>query len=144
MRAPPILPRLQFLHGIIQCSPYLMPTPSIRSLRPFIGAKDYAISRRFYQAWGCTETVLSPAMSLFSLGSVSFYLQDAYVPDWLDNTMLFLEVEDVEQYWQRLTALDLPGQFAGVRVLPIRQQVWGKECFVHDPAGVLWHIGEFN
>jgi len=20
---------------------------------------------------------------------------------------------------------------------------WGKECFVHDPSGILWHIGEF-
>ncbi|AII53702.1 glyoxalase [Hymenobacter sp. APR13] len=121
-----------------------MPTPSIRSLRPFIGAKEYNVSRHFYRTFGFTETVLSPAMSLFSLGGVSFYLQDAYVPDWVDNTMLFLEVEDVEQYWQQLTTLDLPGQFAGVKVLPIREEAWGKECFVHDPAGVLWHIGEFK
>ncbi|MBD2716625.1 glyoxalase [Microvirga sp. STR05] len=120
-----------------------MPSP-IRSLRPFIGAKDFAVSRRFYTAFGFTETALSPAMSLFTLESVSFYLQDAYVPEWLDNTMLFLEVEDVEQYWQHLAALDLPGQFAGVKVLPIREEAWGREGFVHDPAGVLWHIGEFN
>jgi len=119
-------------------------TQKTLSLRPFIGAKDYTVSRRFYRAFGFTEIVLSPAMSLFTLGGVSFYLQDAYVADWVDNTMLFLEVEDVEQYWQELTALDLPGQFAGVKVLPIREEVWGKECFVHDPAGVLWHIGEFN
>jgi hypothetical protein len=116
----------------------------ILSLRPFIGAKDYAVSRRFYRAFGFTETVLSPAMSLFTLGGVSFYLQDAYVPDWVDNTMLFLEMENLEQYWQALTALDLPGCFAGVKLVPIRQEVWGREGFVHDPAGVLWHIGEFN
>jgi catechol 2,3-dioxygenase-like lactoylglutathione lyase family enzyme len=138
------LPRLRFLRGIIQRLPYPMPTSSIRSLRPFIGSKDYAVSRRFYRAFGFTETVLTPTMSLFTLESVSFYLQDAYVPDWVDNTMLFLEVEDLEQYWQVLTAQDLPGQFAGVRVLPVRYEPWGKECFVHDPAGVLWHIGEFN
>ncbi|RSK44758.1 VOC family protein [Hymenobacter perfusus] len=119
-------------------------TQKIRSLRPFIGAKDYAVSRRFYSAFGFTETVLSPAMCLFTLRGVSFYLQDAYVADWVDNTMLFLEVEDAEQYWQELTALDLPGQFAGVRLLPVQHEPWGKECFVHDPAGVLWHIGEFT
>ncbi|WBA43212.1 glyoxalase [Hymenobacter canadensis] len=116
----------------------------ILSLRPFIGAKDYAVSRSFYRAFGFTEIVLSPAMSLFTLGGVSFYLQNAYVADWVDNTMLFLEVEDVEQYWQEMTALDLPGQFAGVKLVPIREEVWGREGFVHDPAGILWHIGEFN
>ncbi|TGE04967.1 VOC family protein [Hymenobacter fodinae] len=119
-------------------------TPQIRSLRPFIGAKDFAVSRSFYQAWGFVETVLSPAMSLFSREGVSFYLQNYYVPEWVDNTMLFLEVEDVEKYWAELTALDLPGRYAGVRVLPIRHEDWGKEGFVHDPAGVLWHIGEFK
>ncbi|AHJ97937.1 VOC family protein [Hymenobacter swuensis] len=119
-------------------------TQKIRSLRPFIGAKDYAVSRSFYRAFGFTEIVLSSAMSLFTLGGVSFYLQDAYVADWVDNTMLFLEVEDVEQYWQELTALDLPGRFSGVKLVPIREEVWGREGFVHDPAGVLWHIGEFN
>ncbi|WP_426492122.1 glyoxalase [Hymenobacter sp. 102] len=119
-------------------------TPQIRSLRPFIGAKEFATSRSFYQAFGFTETVLSPAMSLFTLEGVSFYLQDYYAAEWVDNTMLFLEVEDVEQYWQQLTTLDLPGRFSGVKLLPIRHEAWGKECFVHDPAGVLWHIGEFT
>ncbi|MBT9394224.1 glyoxalase [Hymenobacter sp. NST-14] len=116
----------------------------ILSLRPFIGARDYAVSRRFYHAFGFTETVLSPVMSLFSLGGVSFYLQNAYVADWVDNTMLFLEVENLAQYWQELTALDLPGRFAGVKLVPIREEAWGREGFVHDPAGVLWHIGEFR
>ena len=82
-------------------------------------------------------------MCLFTLADVSFYLQNAYVKEWVDNTMLFLEVEDVAQYWAGLTALDLPGRFAGVRLTPIRHEAWGKEGFVHDPAGILWHIGEF-
>ncbi|MCR5890027.1 glyoxalase [Hymenobacter sp. J193] len=119
-------------------------TSQIRSLRPFIGARDYAVSRSFYRAFGFTETVLSPAMSYFARQGVGFYLQDYYVADWVGNTMLFLEAEDVEQYWQELAALDLPGQFAGVRVVPIRQEPWGKEGFVYDPSGILWHIGEFT
>ena len=120
-----------------------MPSPAL-SIRPFIGARDFAVSRRFYRAFGFTEVVLSPGMSYLSLQSVGFYLQDVYVQDWVDNTMLFLEVADVEQYWVELAALNLPGEYEGVRVTPIRQEVWGKEGFVHDPSGVLWHIGEFN
>ncbi|WP_303312656.1 glyoxalase [Hymenobacter sp. BT730] len=120
-----------------------MPAQAL-SIRPFIGARDFAVSRSFYRAFGFTERVLSPSMSYFGLQGVGFYLQDAYVPDWVDNTMLFLEVADVEQYWTELAALDLPSQYEGVRLLPIRQEAWGKEGFVHDPSGNLWHIGEFN
>ncbi|TPG71719.1 glyoxalase [Hymenobacter nivis] len=120
-----------------------MPTPAL-SIRPFVGARDFAVSRRFYRAFGFTETIVSPALSYFALPGAGFYLQDAYVQDWVDNTMLFLEVADVEQFWAELTALDLPGQCEGVRLVPIRQEAWGKEGFVHDPSGVLWHIGEFN
>ena len=124
-------------------NPNNMPSPAL-SIRPFIGSRDFAVSRHFYRAFGFTEIVLSPVMSYFSLQGVGFYLQNAYVPDWIDNTMLFLEVADVEQYWAELAALDLPGKFEGVRVLPIRHEAWGKEGFVHDPSGILWHIGEFS
>jgi hypothetical protein len=30
-----------------------------------------------------------------------------------------------------------------VKLIPIRVHDWGKECFLHDPSGVLWHFGEF-
>jgi hypothetical protein len=119
-------------------------SPQTLSIRAFIGSKDFAVSRSFYRAFGFTETVLSPAMSYFHRQGVGFYLQNAYVKDWIDNTMLFLEVEDVEGYWPELEALDLPGQYAGVKVTGIRHEPWGKEGFLHDPAGVLWHIGEFR
>jgi len=25
----------------------------------------------------------------------------------------------------------------------IGTEYWGKECFLHDPSGILWHFGEF-
>lgn len=114
------------------------------SLRPFIGAKDYATSRSFYRDLGFEETVLSDNMCVFKTGNLSFYLQDAYVKDWVDNTMLFLEVENTEDFWKTLVALDLTSKYAGVRLIPIRDLPWGRECFLHDPSGILWHIGEFN
>lgn len=118
--------------------------PKAISIRAFVGAKDFAVSRSFYRAFGFAETVLLPAMSYFAMEGIGFYLQDAYVKDWIDNTMLFLEVEDVEKYWTELAALDLPGQYEGVRVTAIRNEPWGKEGFLFDPSGILWHIGEFK
>jgi catechol 2,3-dioxygenase-like lactoylglutathione lyase family enzyme len=114
------------------------------SIRPFIGAENFELSRSFYRDLGFQEKVLSPNMSLFKTDDLGFYLQDAYVKDWIDNTMLFLEVEDVDRYWNELLALDLPAKYQRVKLTPIRTYDWGRECFMHDPSGILWHFGEFS
>ena len=115
-----------------------------KSIRPFIGSKNFELSRNFYRDLGFTESILFPNMSLFKTDGLGFYLQNAYVQDWVDNSMIFLEVEDVERYWKELVALDLTSKYEGVKLTPIREYDWGRECFIHDPSGILWHIGEFN
>ncbi|HEY4194671.1 MAG TPA: glyoxalase, partial [Mucilaginibacter sp.] len=82
-----------------------------RSIRPFIGAKDYELSRHFYQDLGFQESILSHDMSLFKTDQIAFYLQKAYVRDWIDNTMIFVEVENVDLYWKELSALDLTSKY---------------------------------
>lgn len=114
-----------------------------KSLRPFVGAKDFELSRSFYRDLGFEEIILDPKMSLFRTGALAFYLQDAYVQDWIDNTMLFLEVENVYHFWNDLLTLNLTTKYKNVKLVPVREESWGKECFVHDPSGVLWHFGEF-
>lgn len=115
-----------------------------KSIRPFIGARDFETSRQFYKDLGFEEGVVSHGMSFFRTDGLGFYLQDAYVKDWVDNTMLFLEVDDVERHWSELKALNLPARYENVRLTPIRREHWGKECFLHDPSGILWHFGEFQ
>lgn len=115
----------------------------IKSVRPFIGAENFDLSRNFYRDLGFRESVLFPNMSLFSKQETGFYLQDAYVKDWVDNTMVFLEVENVEEYRHELLALELANKYAGVRISAIRHETWGKLCFLHDPSGILWQLGEF-
>lgn len=114
-----------------------------RSIRPFIGAKDFSLSRRFYHDLGFQESVLSNNLSYFKTDRIGFYLQDAYVKDWVDNSMIFMEVDDVGRYWKELLALDLTAKYQDVRLTPIREYDWGRECFLHDPSGILWHFGEF-
>ena len=115
-----------------------------KSIRPFIGAKNFELSRSFYRDLGFHEKTLFPNMSLFKTGELGFYLQDAFVADWINNSMIFLEVEDVGRYWNELVALDLTTKYANVKLTPIRKYDWGRECFLHDPSGILWHFGEFS
>lgn len=114
-----------------------------KSIRPFIGARNFEVSRNFYRDLGFEESVLSHNMSYFRTDRLGFYLQDAYVKDWIDNSMIFLEVDDVDRYMKELSALDLTSKYEGVRLTPIRKYDWGRECFMHDPSGILWHFGEF-
>ncbi|WP_026897641.1 VOC family protein [Daejeonella oryzae] len=116
----------------------------VKSIRPFIGAKNFEISRNFYRDLNFEEIPLGPSMSYFKTGETGFYLQDAYVKDWVDNTMVFLEVDDVARYYRELVALDLTSKYEHVKLKPIRELDWGRECFLIDPSGILWHFGEFN
>lgn len=114
------------------------------SIRPFIGSFDYNLSRRFYKDLGFEEVVLHRSMSLFKINaSLSFYLQQAYVKDWIDNTMLFIEVENVDHSYQAIKEKNLPERYSSVRLIGIKKEEWGREFFLHDPAGILWHFGEF-
>src|SRR5690242_10311417 len=98
----------------------------VKSIRAFIGAKDYKLVKSFYQDLGFEETVISEKMSLFTTAGLSFYLQDYYVKDWIENIMMLLEVEDVDEYWRHLQQLELDKRYAGTRLIPTQQYDWGK------------------
>ena len=43
-----------------------------KSIRPFIGAKNYDVSRSFYRDLGFEETVLTNNMVVFKTGAMAF------------------------------------------------------------------------
>ena len=116
-----------------------------KSIRTFIGAKNYEESRNFYQELGFEEVILSPKMSLFRVNeNLGFYLQKYYVKKWCDNSMVFLEVDNVDDCWKTLEGKGLQDKYKYVRFTSIKEFDWGREFFMHDPSGVLWHFGQFN
>ena len=115
-----------------------------KSIRPFIGSKNYYISRNFYLDLGFKEIIISENLSYFYIGQFGFYLQDAYVKDWIDNSMVFFEVDDLETKLKHVKGLKLTEKYEGVRLSEIVYNEWGNEFFLHDPCGILWHFGTFN
>lgn len=115
----------------------------IHSIRTFIGAKNFEESRQFYLAFGFREVPLGK-MSFFGTEGFGFYLQDYYVKDWVNNSMIFLEVKDTYAHREAVLKLNLTERFPKVRISEVVENDWGKEYFVHDPSTVLWHIGEFT
>jgi len=115
-----------------------------KSIRTFIGSKNYNVSRNFYLDLGFKEIITSENMSYFYMDEFGFYLQDAYVKDWVDNSMIFFEVENLESILKYIKDLKLPKKYDNVRLSEIIYKEWGKEFFLHDPCGILWHFGKFK
>jgi catechol 2,3-dioxygenase-like lactoylglutathione lyase family enzyme len=121
------------------------PAYQSKNIRTFIGAKDFETSRTFYKELGFEEIVLDEKMVLIKMNDdLAFYLQKYYVKDWVNNSMVFLEVDDIDQCWQDLNERGLHHKYKYVRLSEIKTFEWGRECFLHDPSGVLWHFGQFN
>jgi len=115
----------------------------IVSLRPFVPAKDFAVSKRFYQALGFAITVEDPPIAILKAESFSFILQDFYVKEFAENFMMQMLVRNVDEWWAWIEPLKLPETF-GVRApKPPAMQPWGmKVGFLVDPSSVLWHVAE--
>jgi len=110
--------------------------------RPFLPAKDFAISKRFYEALGF-EKLLDSEVAIFQMGASSFILQNYFQKDWAENFMMQLIVDDVDAWWTHLASLDLPARFGVQAPKPPAMQPWGlRIAYVYDPSGVLWHVAQ--
>ena len=118
------------------------PGPAPNAARPFLPTKDFNASKAFYEALGFTK-LLDGDVAILSAGSSAIILQRRYSAEWAENCMMQLMVDDLDGWWSRLQALDLPKRFDVQPPKPPAMQPWGlRVAYVCDPAGVLWHICE--
>lgn len=110
---------------------------SIKSLKVYIPARNFELSKRFYLALGFK---LSPAFGGtvdFELSGHQIRLQDYFVKDWADNCMMVLDVEDVEAWHRLAQQMFGNGAFPEVRI-KAPEHVEGSVVFhLWDPSGVL-------
>jgi uncharacterized glyoxalase superfamily protein PhnB len=115
----------------------------ILGLRPFVPARDFAVSRRFYGALGFAETHADDSVVILKQESFSFILQNFYVRELAENFMVQVLVRNADAWWQRVDTAALVNDFAVKPPIPPAMQHWGlKVGFLFDPSGVLWHIAE--
>lgn len=111
--------------------------------RPFLPAKDFGLSKRFYQALGFSIELDSGEAAIFRIGKSSFVLQNHFHKEWAENFMMQLMVDDLDSWWNHVSSLDLPAKFGVPAPIPPAVQPWGlRIAYVTDPSGVLWHVAE--
>ncbi|HTZ46197.1 MAG TPA: glyoxalase [Verrucomicrobiae bacterium] len=117
--------------------------PGIRSFRPFLPAKEFETSLRFYESIGFETHRLGDTLAELSLGAHAFLLQGHYVKEWVENTVMHVLVNDVRAWRHHIDSLDLAKQFGVSSPAPPRVEPWGLTVlYVFDPSGVLWHLAE--
>lgn len=108
--------------------------------KAFVPAKDFALSKQFYQDLGFEIAWSSDDLAYLRHGNASFLLQNFKEPP--DNFMMHLLVEDVEAWWTHVQAVGLAAKY-GVKVEPPADRPWGiRDFVVVDPTYVLWRIGQ--
>jgi hypothetical protein len=117
--------------------------PDVVALRPFVPAKDFDISMRFYTDLGFTSFQPGEGLASMHLGPFAFLLQKFDAEGFASNFMMHLLVTNVDAWWARIDALDLAGRYGVEAPRAPELQPWGLSVtYVFDPSGVLWHVAE--
>jgi len=119
--------------------------PTVAAMRPFVPARDFGESRRFYEALGFTTRPIGDRIVHFQLGpapgAFAFLLQDYYVKEFAENFMMHLLVTDLDGWWRHIASLGLDQRFGVTPPRPPKLESWGlRVAYLWDPSGVLWHI----
>lgn len=107
-------------------------------IRPFIPSIDFKRSISFYKELGFEMTYEEEKLVIMANKDISFFIQDAYVKDWAENTMIQLFVDDLDKLYEK--AFELSETYQEVRIKPIFQAHYGKTFHLIGPEGVLWHM----
>jgi catechol 2,3-dioxygenase-like lactoylglutathione lyase family enzyme len=112
------------------------------SIRPFLPAKDFNLSKRFYEKLGF-EKILDEDVAIFEAGTTGFILTSFYEPQHAGNFMMQILVDDLDAWWAHIQALELTKEFGILAPKAPAMQPWGlRIAYVVDPSGILWHVAQ--
>src|SRR5262249_31399287 len=96
-------------------------------LKAFVPARDFALSKQFYQDLGFVVAWSSDDLAHLRHGTSAFLLQKFYNKDHADNFMMSLIVADVEAWWRQIQAQQIVEKY-GVKVDPPADRPWGQRA----------------
>ena len=125
-----------------------MPEPEAIELKAYLPAKDFELSKQFYQDIGFTLCWSNGGLALLHYGPhgvhaiPAFLLQDHYVKEFAENLQMHLLVKDVDAWWAHIQAKQIPQRY-GVAAEPPEDREWKMRDFVlFDPSGVVWRVAQ--
>ncbi|OFC70026.1 lactoylglutathione lyase [Alteromonas confluentis] len=111
----------------------------VTDIKPFLPARDYAVSQAFYTEIGFHSEYVSDDLTLFENGDCLFFLQRFFEPALAENFMLQICVTNIEDAFTVCSASQHKQ-----RISPISEEPWGKVFYLWGPSGELLHITELK
>ena len=115
---------------------------TLRQLKPFIpSGPDFAKTKSFFVDLGFTVDWEAHGLAQLSRAGVTFLLQDFHNKEMQENLMMYVSVEDLDDWWHQIQASGVLEKYEGVRAKQPTDYPWGqREVHLIDPAGVCWHF----
>jgi hypothetical protein len=110
---------------------------TIRDMKPYVPARDFELSQRFYTALGFTSSEGWGGTVDFELNGNRFRLQNYYVKQWAENFMFVIGVDDVEAWHVHVKKIAESGEFGKMQIKPPEAVDDSLVLHVIDPSGVL-------
>jgi hypothetical protein len=112
------------------------------SIEAFVpSGKDFAGSRNLFLELGFNILWETDDYIGFENNGCRFILQNYDVKEFAENFMLSVKVDDLDEFWQKISEKNLPEKF-GVKLNAPKNFPWGREVNLIDIAGVCWHFAE--
>jgi uncharacterized glyoxalase superfamily protein PhnB len=114
----------------------------LSNLRPFVpSGKDFALAKAFCLDMGFVHNWGDNALCELQFGEAKFLLQNFAHEGMQQNFMIYVNVDDLDAFYEHLVKLDLGKKYPMVRVTEPKMRPWGiRELHLVDPAGVCWHF----
>lgn len=111
-------------------------------LQPFIpSGPNFEASKQLFLAIGFKINWEADEYIGFQRDNCGFILQNYNDKHFAENLMMRLIINDLDAFWQELSALDLTTKF-GIKLKEPTVFPWGREVNMIDIAGVCWHIAQ--
>lgn len=113
--------------------------PGARALKPWLPAIHMGRSGRFYLDLGFACRWSTAEKAEYACGPVAFILHHDYMAVVAENTVMRLEVDDVEAWWRHAHDQRL-NDVHDVKLGAVSWHNGEGRFTLTDPAGVLWQI----
>lgn len=116
---------------------------AVTDIKVFAPTKDFELSIAFYKALGWTCKWSDGGYAEMELGTFRFFLQKYYQKGWANNFMFYINVEDVQVWYEHASRVIEEGNFGKARTKAPEKQPHGDiVCHVWDPTGILLHFAQ--
>ena len=116
---------------------------TVTDVKVFAPTKDFELSLSFYKelGWNCNWS--DGKYAEMELGGVRFFLQKYYHKGWANNFMFYINVDDVQAWYEHALRVIEEGDFGKARITAPEKQPHGDVvCHVWDPTGILLHFAQ--